>query len=390
MIEDRDAPLSVDPIAAFVRGERPAACEEAQPVRLDVDVTVRSALASVGISRTYRNERDEAAEVFLTIPVPVRAAFFSLTAVIGDCRLRAHALPSDAARDAYEKAVASGRPTVLHEELLKGVHLQSVAQVMPRTAVHVTVRWVETLRWDGTEGRLRVPLTVGEVYGVSGLLDTDDPTHGGARPPARLRLRHDADIAIRGWKAGSIDGQVIDGREARLTLEPCEARGTELSLAVLVDRSGSMDSPCDGMESGRKLSKHDAVRLGLSEMADRLRPADRVSLWEFDDECSPVGGGGAVGPAHFASLVEQLRAPAAGAEIGEALERVCKETASRDILLITDGKSHALDVQSIARAGHLIFVVLVGEDSLEVKGGHLAALTGATHTSASERVSAPR
>ena len=182
MIEDRDAPLSVDPIAAFVRGERPAACEEAQPVRLDVDVTVRSALASVGISRTYRNERDEAAEVFLTIPVPVRAAFFSLTAVIGDCRLRAHALPSDAARDAYEKAVASGRPTVLHEELLKGVHLLSVAHVMPRTAVHVTVRWVETLRWDGTEGRLRVPLTVGEVYGVSGLLDTDDLTHSGARP----------------------------------------------------------------------------------------------------------------------------------------------------------------------------------------------------------------
>ena len=46
------------------------------------------------------------------------------------------------------------------------------------------------------------------------------------------------------------------------------------------------------------------------------------------------------------------------------------------MLLVTDGKSHALDVQALARTGSRFSVVLVGEDSLEANVGHLAALTG--------------
>jgi hypothetical protein len=55
---------------------------------------------------------------------------------------------------------------------------------------------------------------------------------------------------------------------------------------------------------------------------------------------------------------------------------VIHQSKARDLLLITDGKSHALDVQALARAGRRIVVVLVGEDSLEARVGHLAALTG--------------
>src|SRR5262249_31187102 len=49
---------------------------------------------------------------------------------------------------------------------------------------------------------------------------------------------------------------------------------------------------------------------------------------------------------------------------------------ARDLLLVTDGKSHAIDVQTLARAGRRVTVVLVGEDSLEANVGHLAATTG--------------
>jgi hypothetical protein len=45
-------------------------------------------------------------------------------------------------------------------------------------------------------------------------------------------------------------------------------------------------------------------------------------------------------------------------------------------MLITDGKSHALDVQALSQSGRRFTVVLVGEDSLEANVGHLAALTG--------------
>jgi hypothetical protein len=55
---------------------------------------------------------------------------------------------------------------------------------------------------------------------------------------------------------------------------------------------------------------------------------------------------------------------------------VLEERASADVLLVTDGKSHALDVHALARRGARFTVVLVGEDSLAANVGHLAALTG--------------
>ncbi len=117
-------------------------------------------------------------------------------------------------------------------------------------------------------------------------------------------------------------------------------------------------------------------------MAGKLREGDRVSLWEFDTDCGAVGSGSPAGRARFASLVGRLQDPRGGTEIGGALERVCEQSRADDILLITDGKSYELDVQRLKSKGRRIFVVLVGEDSLEAKVGHLAVLPGGdTHFS---------
>ena len=143
---------------------------------------------------------------------------------------------------------------------------------------------------------------------------------------------------------------------------------------LLVDHSGSMHSGCEGGLHAN-LTKHEAVRSALHELAGTLRDDDRVALWEFDTACDPVGSGQPVGPSEFGLLVPHLSGPAGGTEIGGALDRV-RSVEARDVLLITDGKSYALDVQGQALAGRRIFVVLVGEDSLEARVGHLAALTG--------------
>lgn len=51
----------------------------------------------------------------------------------------------------------------------------------------------------------------------------------------------------------------------------------------------------------------------------------------------------------FRALIERLKPPRGGTEIGAALERVLSGDARRDVLLVTDGLSHALDVQGLAR-----------------------------------------
>ncbi len=103
-----------------------------------------------------------------------------------------------------------------------------------------------------------------------------------------------------------------------------------------------------------------------------------MELWEFSDEAKLVGRAesAAEGADRFRSLIGELQPPQGGTEIGDALKRVIEGSRARDILVITDGKSHALEVHELARQGRRIQVILIGADSLEANIGHLAALTG--------------
>ena len=393
----------IDPIAALF--ERKGVDEGAVPaplVRMGIEVTIRGGLALVETVRTYANREQGPIEALLSIPVPVHAAFFGLTAKLDDKLYRSMAMSREAARESYEGAVDEGKAAVLHEELLRGVHAISLANLAPGQEAQITTRWAEALRFHGDCGRLRIPLTVGDVYGVSGLQEPDDLAQGGPGLQTELRIRHDAsyvqmpggamaivddrnlrtlvpgnapiDLEVTGWSRGKLAGRAADGREVSLAIQPATAGEESLDAAVLVDHSGSMQSGCDGF-SEHSLSKSEVVRRSLASLAGRLREGDRLALWEFDHDCRPVGSGQPVGPSGFAPLVQRLSGPAGGTEIGAALDAIDSVDA-RDVLLITDGMSYALDVQRHALAGRRVFVALVGEDSLEANVGHLAALTG--------------
>ena len=407
MTTGHTAPKMIDPIAALINRNREYA--GARPVALvamDMDVTLRSGLAIVETKRTFRNDEKAAIEALLSLPVPVHAAFFGLTAKIDGRMLKGVAQARDEARETYEEAVSEGKTAVLHEELLRGVHSLSVGNLAPGAVIEVTTRWADTLRSAGAScGRLRIPITVGDVYGTSQLPETDELTHGKGLQNVSLRIRHDADairlaagtlrdagdgalageapanapidIEAQGWKPGVLTGKAWDGRDVSLHMDEPEPDEAPVRLAVLVDHSGSMGSLCEGnYDAEQYVSKHAAVCDGLRTLAAQLRNTDRLSLWEFDNTCDPVGGGFATSPEKFASSLAYLTPPRGGTDIGDALEHVFLETDPCDVLLITDGKSHRLDVHRLAQEGRRVFVVLVGEDSLEANVGHLAALTG--------------
>ena len=395
----------IDPIAVFVDEAREnAGAHPVALVAMDIGVTLTGGLAVVETKRSFRNDEQAAIEALLSLPVPVHAAFFGLTAKIDDQILKGIAQAREEARETYEEAISKGKTAVLHEELLRGVHALSVGNLAPGAVIEVTTRWADTLRSAGTScGRLRIPMTVGDVYGIAPLPETDEPTHGDGPESVSLRIRHDAgairlatgalrasrdgvlageapanapiDIEVEGWKPGALKSKAWDGRDVSLHIEAAETGEGPVHAAVLVDHSGSMSSRCEG-DAEHHVSKHEAVRRGLRALTEELRETDRLSLWEFDHTCNPVGRGLASSPGAFAQAIEKLTPPCGGTEIGGALDHVFEETDPCDVLLITDGKSYALDVHRLAQEGRRVFVVLVGEDSLEANVGHLAALTG--------------
>jgi hypothetical protein len=401
-----------DPLSIFVKNHMQG--RNARPIPLvstEFDVAIEAGLAVVTVKRVFENKEEVSIEAIMTFPVPVHAVLFDLRANIAGRTLIARAQRKDAARATYEGAVESGKSAVLHEEVLRGVHMLSVAHVPPAQQIEVTMTWAMPLTVVDGEGHLRIPLTVGEIYGRSPLADTDDLISGGQpqigelavrssdsvvslvggfleNGRARVPMNRPIDLRVKRWPRRRLAGTGADGRRVSLELTPSAVASAPLSLAILVDHSGSMSEMAGSGPHG--MTKHAAVRSALYGITDRLEKMDEIELWEFDNNAKRIGSTAVRGngrktilPAipgarrrRMRDLIGELAGPSGGTEIGRALWQAFTHSEVRDILLITDGKSHALDIQELARRRHRISVVLIGEDSLEANVGHLASLTG--------------
>lgn len=399
----KKAPTRLNPIeqivATYHGGE-----QQAMPLRsIDIRVEIVSALVAAETVRTYRNDSERPIEAVMSFPVPVGAVFHDLEVRLDNQTYKGQALAKEKAAERYEDAVDEGRTAVLHAEVLKGVHSLSVANLAPGAKIEVASSWTDLLHADGCSGHYRIPLTVGDVYGTFSGEDVDEPTHGGKAVSTSLSVTSDArsvhvrgtstrdgdthvwagavpadapiDIEVRDWPRAALAGRTAGRRSVMMHLQPMASGQTDLDVAVLLDRSGSMASLCEG--SGLSdASTHAVAQQGLADLGEILCSDDRLALWEFDTSCTPVGAGQPVAPRDWHGLVRQLQGPGGGTEIGGALETVMRNTETRDLLLVTDGQSYALDVHGLAGRGRRISVLLVGEASLEAQVGHLAAMTG--------------
>lgn len=341
------APPFLDPLAPLIAGEFAREGRLLPLVDLAFDVEIEGGLALVRTVRTFRHGEEESLEAILVFPVPLRAALFALEVEIEGRRLRARAQRRMEARDVYEDAISAGKTTVLHEEVLRGVHMLSIGHLPANRHVVVETAWAMPLALRDGYAALRVPLTIGDVYGDPRLPETDVPEHAPLEGRARLRVRCadgrvwlggrrvgpeaievplDApiDLRIEGWRPAPLEGRAADGREIALEMEPCAGGDGALDLALLMDRSGSMGEPV-GVGTGG-ITKHRAVLRALTRMARELCSGDRIELWQFDDRCERLGStfessadrveADGTPRARLRDLVRRLGDPRGGTELG--------------------------------------------------------------------------
>ena len=392
------APSMIDPLGVFM--SRLHQRDGSRPIPListSFDIAITAGLAVVTTTRVFRNAEAAAIEAMMTFPMPVHAALFALEARIDGRVLKAGAQRREAARETYENAIQEGKAAVLHEEVLRGIHMLSVANLRPGGEVEITTRWAAVVSFVEGAGQLRIPLTVGDVYGCSGLEASDDLVTGGnSGQTAQLRIcpadgsvtvaairlidgraeipmNRPIDLRIAEWSAVPLSGRAADGRRVDVTIAPTPAGKGYAAVAVLLDCSGSMSGR---FGPGSTLTNHMAATAVVRGVGTALLAGDSLDLWEFGSNVRRVGALSLEDAGSIVELLDRLSAPHGGTETGRAVEVVAAGSEARDILLITDGKSYALDVQKLAGLGRRVSVLLIGEDSLEANVGHLAALTG--------------
>ena len=365
----------------------------AQPsVTTDVKISVERGFATIITSRTFCHDEKSSIEAILTFPAPFEAVLTSLKVSIDGRDLTAIAQGKVTARETYEDALDRGKTAILHEEAMRGVHVLSICQLASGVEVTVLTQMVMPLaNLDGTP-TLRSPFTIGQIYGASPLLPSDDLITGRTKNDcATITLHVDAGRAVVDGKAvdaqtfshslakglfvlfpetsfGLIEGHDAQGRGVSISMAPLPSTIDKLlNISILFDRSGST-----AQDAGCSKSIWQAMHEGLATAFKSLRQGDRIELWDFDEECRHLGF--ATGSdAH--SLIKLIGEARGGTELGGALEKVVSQSKG-DILVLTDGNSWHTEVHKASQLGRRITSVLVGENSFEAMIGRLASLTG--------------
>ena len=374
----------------------------AHPVPLketSYDIEIVSGIATVRQTRRFRNDEKRPIEAVLSFPVAFDAVVTSLECEVAGRRLKGQAQARKKARETYEAAIDDGKTAVLHEELLRGLHMVSVANVAPDAEIVVTATYVQPLVMAAGHHEFRVPLTIGQIFGELPLQDSDQVKFGGENAAVRVSIRTSSgtayvngalpvdgatsvplndviNVRVEGLDVEPLSGKAADGRSVRIDfgrISGSLSGDAALDIDVMIDTSGSMgERPTTRMDT--HATKFQIVEEALRHSFSALRAEDAIGVWEFNDTCEKHGKSS--GPASV-GLLSKIRVRNKGTHLAEAVAKVVASRSQAQILLITDGRAgRKIDVQAALAAGARITVVLVGEDALEVNVGYLASQSG--------------
>lgn len=351
---------------------------------IDYHIDCDGAFLDVTVIRKYINNSEKSIEALNTFLVPLQASLYYLSYEIDGRIVTGSIQKKNNARDIYEQNIDDGKSVILHEELLRGIHLLSIGHIPPHKEVAITIKYSMPVSLISETGIWRIPVTIGDVYGKSPLSESDDfcfseeqkyaniylsdrAKSKGIISPLKCLLNQSIDIKIKNISKlmdTSYSYIKLKDKNFKISILPSlNKNDSNLSLDVVCDISGSMKKE----NNNTGISLYNYMRVGLLD--NNIKENDDITLWEFNENIRRIDG-------NYQDSIYDLQKPNGGTCIGKALETVIRQSNKRDILMITDGKSYDLDVHKISGMGKRISVVLVGKDSLEANIGHLAVLTG--------------
>jgi len=382
-----------------------------------VDVAVRASglLAETQLVQKYRNGGDSNLELTYTFPLPVAGTLLAFSVAIGDRKLEGSVVPRSEAEAAYEKAIGEGNSAFRLQEIRPGTYNATLGNVMPGETVEITIRYAETLAWNGKSIRYRLPTTIAPRFGEpSGFqpwqkpvtdLAAEYPLSVGvviagalsqsaiACPSHRIKIKPVQDgLSIVLADGASMDRDFVleiendevqsigvsatarDTRIAMLTLLPPEvdSLAERRDVVLVFDCSGSMQG------DSLRLAK-EGVLLALGS----LQPNERFGIvafgtefLQFDKSLQPANRKNLDMARRWVNYADNL----GGTDINGALELAIShhDGSPMDILLLTDGQDWQAgkSVPSAKDKGVRIFTMGIGSAVAEESIRTMAQETG--------------
>ena len=168
----------------------------------EVTAEISGFIARVTLTQKFTNPYPDPIEAVYTFPMSDRAAVDRMMMRIGDRLIKGVVKEREEARRIYEAARQAGKAASLLDQERPNIFTQSVANIMPKANIDVTISYVEYLKYEEGEFEFSFPMVVGPRYipGSPTGHGTDQvPDAGRITPPITpegTRAGHDISLTV--------------------------------------------------------------------------------------------------------------------------------------------------------------------------------------------------
>src|ERR1700740_3374334 len=132
--------------------------------RIDVRAEITGLTSRVELTQGFVNVFDVPLEATYVFPLPDRGAVTRMQMTADGRVVEAELREREAARQAYDEAIASGRRASIAEEERPDVFTMWVGNILPGERVSVALTLVSALAYEDGEATFRFPLVVAPRY----------------------------------------------------------------------------------------------------------------------------------------------------------------------------------------------------------------------------------
>lgn len=133
----------------------------------EVKAKIAGNLSRVEVTQSFENPFGNPLEAVYIFPLPDEAAVDDMEIKIGDRIIKGDIKEREVARKIYEDAKRQGQTAGLLEQERANIFTQSLANIKPGEKIDVTIRYTESLKFEGGEYEFVFPMVVGPRY-ISG------------------------------------------------------------------------------------------------------------------------------------------------------------------------------------------------------------------------------
>ncbi len=181
----------------------------------EVRAKIAGNLSRVEVTQSFENPFTQPLEAVYIFPLPDAAAVDDMEIKIGDRIIKGSIKQREEAQQIYQQAKREGRTAGLLEQERDNIFTQSLANIQPGEKIDVTIRYTDSLKFEGGNYEFVFPMVVGPRYipgtQIDNSGDTDRvPDASRISPPVMpsgMRSGHDIGVTVE-IDAGSIVSNV--------------------------------------------------------------------------------------------------------------------------------------------------------------------------------------